>query len=289
MAWNRGNLVAILALSLAMLGGVSPAARAADQASATLWDARWQYVRMVPRDGGAPNRHPATLPKADIRSGLAQIKLDSGDGEPVEFLSPEERDFYADQAGKALAKAGPGNDVVICSIGMRKGMFGLNQPKITTARLFRDEAGLNIIVGESLADAPDDTTYVKVDPRLVFFADGQRAGPARPGAKWKLITANANIVVKRSDWVVIPAAAMAMPEPGSPDAHRNVQGQVQQMQQQMQQMKQSMEGQPHGPSAPHISASPVEQRLRLLEELKAKGLVTPEEYSAKRRDILNAL
>jgi hypothetical protein len=283
MAWNRGNFATILALSLAMLGGALPAAHAADTASTTLWEARWQYVRLVPRDGGPPNRHPAPLRKSDIRSALAQIKLDTGGGEPVEFLSPEERDFYADQAGKALAQAGPGQDVVICSIGMRKGVFGLNQPKVTTARLFIDEAGLNVVVGEALTDAPDDNTYVKVDPRLVSFADGRRSGPARAGSQWKLVGTNPAIAIKRADWAVIPAAVMAVPEPGSPDAQRNVQDQVQQMQQQMQQMKQHMDG-----PAP-LAASTIEQRLRTLDELKAKGLVSPEEYAGKRRDILNAL
>lgn len=275
MTRNRGNIAATLALSLAMLAGAAPALRAANPPGTTLWEARWQYVRLVPSDGEAPNRHPATLTKADIRSALAQVKLDPGNGEPVEFLTPEERDFYADQAGNALAKAAPGTDVVVCTIGMRKGVFGLNQPKITTTRLFMDGSGLNVIVGEALTDAPDDTTYVKVDPRLVSFTDGRRSAAAR--AKWKLLGANAGITVKRADWVIIPAAVMAIPEAGSLDSQRNMQEQVQQMQQQMQQLKQS---------AP---ATSIEQRLRVLDELMAKKLVTPEEYSAKRRDILNAL
>ncbi|MBV5325880.1 MAG: hypothetical protein J0626_11815, partial [Rhodospirillaceae bacterium] len=119
--------------------------------------------------------HPA---KAAIRSALAQIKLDQGDGETVEFLTQEERNFYSDQLAKALDKAGPDQDVVISSIGMRRTLLGLSEPKITTTRIFLNQDGLNVIVGETMLDAPNDTsTYTKPDPRLVSFSDGKRSGP----------------------------------------------------------------------------------------------------------------
>ena len=209
---------------------------AADPPGQTLWQARWQYVRIVPSDGAAPNRHPARLAKAEIRSGLALVRRVEGDGEAADFLTPEERAFYADQVGSALAKAGPGQDVVVATVGMRKTLLGLAEQRLTTARVFVTDEGLNVVVGESLIDVPNDSgTYTKVDPRLVSFADGRRSGPVHGGQSWALTAAGAGVVAKRPDWVVIQAAAMATPEPGTQEAQTQMQQQVQDLRQQVQQ------------------------------------------------------
>ena len=273
--------ISALVLGFAILMGSVSAAGAAEQAGVTtLWQARWQYVRITPRDGGLPNLHPSRPAKADIRSALAQIKLDPGDGEAVEFLTPEERNFYSDQLAKALNQAGPDQDVVISSIGMRRTLLGLSEPKITTARIFVNQDGLNVIVGETMLDAPNDTsTYTKPDPRLVAFADGSRSGPAHSGAKWKLVANGAGILVKRSDWVAVPASVMAVPEPGSEEAQKQAQTQLNEVQSQVQQLRQQIQAAP----------PQVEDRLRALDALKTKGLVTPEEYTAKRKQILDSL
>jgi hypothetical protein len=290
-----------MVLGLAVLAAQpAPAAWAADTAAAkTLWQARWQYVRIVPSDGAAPNRHPAHLSKLAIRSGLAQLKVDMGTNEPVEFLTPEERAFYADQLSKALDAAGPDEDVVISTIGMRKTFIGLAEQKVTTTRVFVTDEGLNIVAGEVQRDAPNDTaTYHKADPRLVSFADGRRASPAIAGAPWKLVGGE-GVKVARADWAVLRSQAMETPEPGSEEAQKKVQDQVQQMQQQIQVLQQAQKAPPPAtavaplpqpaPAAAVISPPKVEDRLRALDELKAKGLVTPKEYAAKRKQIIDSL
>lgn len=289
MSQDRRSPIYALALGLAVLMTAPPAVQAAEPAGSTLWQSRWQYVRLVPRDGGMPNLHPSHAGKAEIRSALAQVKLDRGDGEPIEVLTGEERSFYADQLVKALDTAGPDQDVVISSIGMRRTILGLSEQKITTARVFVNGDGLNLIVGESLADAPNDTsTYTKPDSRLIFFIDGRRAAPAHPGAKWTLVADGTGVAIRRSDWAVVSAGAMAVPEPGSDDARKKAQSQLNEVQQQVQQMRQQMQAAPPLPPAVAPPAA-AEDRLRGLDQLKAKGLITPREYGAKRKQILDSL
>jgi hypothetical protein len=42
-------------------------------------------------------------------------------------------------------------------------------------------------------------------------------------------------------------------------------------------------------SAPATAAGKIEERLRILDELKSKGVITDEEYRAKRKRILDEL
>ena len=258
-----------------------------------MWQARWQYVRLVPRDGGGPNLHPSHLGKAEIRSGLAQLKIDPGDGEAVEVLTVEERNFYAEQLVKALTKAGPDQDVVIASVGMRRTVLGLSEPKLSTTRVFVNGDGLNVIVGETMVDAPNDTnTYTKPDSRLISFADGRRSAPAHDGSKWTLKADGAGVVIKRPDWAVVSAAVMAVPEPGSEEDRKQAQTQLNDVRQQVQQLRRQMEEAPPPAAAPPVApvqTAPIEDRLRALDQLKAKGLITPKEYSAKRQHILDSL
>lgn len=293
MVQGQRRPIYALALGLAVLMGSPPAVRAAEPAGITLWQARWQYVRLVPRDGGGPNLHPSHLGKAEIRSGLAQLKIDPGDGEAVEVLTVEERNFYAEQLVKALTKAGPDQDVVIASVGMRRTVLGLSEPKLSTTRVFVNGDGLNVIVGETMVDAPNDTnTYTKPDSRLISFADGRRSAPAHDGSKWTLKADGAGVVIKRPDWAVVSAAVMAVPEPGSEEDRKQAQTQLNDVRQQVQQLRRQMEEAPPPAAAPPVApvqTAPIEDRLRALDQLKAKGLITPKEYSAKRQHILDSL
>ena len=298
MSRSGRSPIYVLALGLAMLIGSPPAGHAAEQAGVTLWQARWQYVRLVPQDGGSPNRHPANLSKAEIRSGLAQLKLDMGGEDKVDLLTPEERVFCADQLAKALARATPDQDVTLSTVGMRKTFIGLSEPKLTTIRAFMAEDGLNLIIGEAQVDPPNDTgTYQKADPRLVSFTDGRRAAPAKANAGWKIIAGGPGLQVKRADWVAVAATAMAVPELGSEEAQKQAQTKLDDVQRQMQQMQQQIQQvQKAPPAATPTAASPaqaapvsVEDRLRSLDQLKAKGLVTHKEYAAKRKQILDSL
>jgi hypothetical protein len=294
MSRNHRSPIYALVLGCAVLIGSPLHSALAETAGTSLWEARWQHVRLISRDGGAANSHPITLAKADIRNGLAQLRLDTGDGEPVELLTADERAFVAEQLSKALARATPDQDVSIATIGMRKTILGLNEPRLTTLRAFMGADGLNVILGEALAEPPNDTgTYQKVDPRLVTIVEGRREALARANQRWKILSANTTgITLRRSDWASIPATAMAVPEPGTEAAQKQAQTQLDDMQRQMQQMQQQIKAAPAAP-APPPAATPtpsptVEDRLRTLDQLKAKGLLNPKEYAQKRKQIIDS-
>jgi hypothetical protein len=293
MSRNHRSPIYALVLGCAVLIGSPLHSARAESAGTSLWEARWQHVRLIPRDGGAANGHPASLAKADIRNGLAQLRLDLGDGEPVELLTADERSFVAEQLSKALARATPDQDVSIATIGMRKTILGLNEPRLTTLRAFMGVDGLNIILGEAMAEPPNDTsTYQKVDPRLVSILEGRREAPARANQRWKILSATTTgITMRRPDWAVVQATAMAVPEPGTEAAQKQAQTQLEDMQRQMQQMQQQIKAAPAAP-APTVSAPApsltVEDRLRTLDQLKAKGLLNPKEYAAKRKQIIDS-
>ncbi len=282
----RSKALAAFVVGMTLLGPVGPSRPQAATVGQTLWEARGQYVRVVPQDSGSPNLHPAVLSRSEIKSGLSQVVIDPGNGQKMALLTPEQREFYATQLTKALAQARPGDDVVIASHGIRKGGLGLGEKKMTTTRLFVTAEGLNVIVGEALADVPEDTnTLTRVDPRLVSFADGRRGGEARPGAVWSLGGDGPGVTVKRRDWVVISAAAMARPEPGSVEAEQSIERQVKDLQQQIQTLR------PQAGSAPLPSVPPTsaEDRLRQIDDLRKKGLISPDEYQDRRRAIINSL
>lgn len=293
MSWNHRSPIYALVLGCAVLIGSPLHSGLAEAAGTSLWEARWQHVRLIPKDGGGPNGHPANLAKADIRNGLAQLRLDLGDGEPVELLTADERAFVAEQLSKALARATPDQDVSIATIGMRKTILGLNEPRLTTLRAFVGADGLNVILGEALAEPPNDTgTYQKVDPRLVTILEGRREAQARANQRWKIQSATATgIAVRRSDWAAIPTAAMAVPEPGTEAAQKQAQTQMEDMQRQMQQMQQQIKAAPAASAPPASAQAPsptVEDRLRTLDQLKSKGLLSQKEFAAKRKQIIDS-
>lgn len=286
---SRHSPIYALAAGLAVLI-CSPPPAMAETAGITLWEARLQHVRLIPRDQPGANRHPATPAAAEIRNGLAQLTLEGGDA-PIELLTAEERGFVADQLAKALPKAGAGQDVEIATIGMRRGMLGLGEPRLTTLRVFMAEDGLNLILGEVQAEPPDETsTYRKVDPRLVSFAEGRRAAPARPESGLRLAVAPGSpAVIRRSDWAVLPAAAMAVPEPGSEAARKQAEDRMERVQREVQDIREEVRRQaPPAASPPAGESRTVEDRLEQLNRLKAKGLITPQEYADKRRRILDS-
>lgn len=253
-------------LAAGLLGSL-PAA--GNEQPLTLWEARGQHVRLAARDGGEPNSHPARLEGAQIRQSLSLLRLQpKPDGEPVEVFTPDEAEFLSAQLAKAFHKASPDQDVLTATIGLRKTRFGLREPRRTTARVFVENGRLNLILGAALADVPDtDSTLRGVDPRLVEDVVGVRAAAASAPA-WRLVPSDGAVAVKRHDWAVVTLSAVASPMVAPTPAGLAVQG--------------------LSPPPPPVPRS-IEERLRLLEDLNAKGLVSPEEYALKRKQILDSL
>jgi hypothetical protein len=267
----------------------------------TIWSSREQNVRIVRQDlaQGAvatPNDHPIMLVAEQVRSGLRtlEVKLTAKEKTVPVFTEPE-LDTLGTRLCEALAQAGPDKDVTFVVIGQRKALYGLaKQRKVTTGRVFYREGKLNIIFGKIIDDIREN-----IDLRVYPLTPGMRSKAV--SHEWILeetpdMQFYAGADALRNDWVVLDLASIAAyealgikPAKGARKAAKEVSG-VESAESAPQYSR--PEGTASAPvqALPAVKAEkPTEERLRILNDLKAKKLITDEEYKAKRANILNDL
>ena len=259
-------------LSLLML---SSASQAFD--GRQLWHSRDQFVALEPQERRStgtlqPNSHPVEIPPDRLTAILASIEFSSAESaKPEQLLLSESLELLVPQLVQGFRKAAPGEDVTFAIIGLYKTSLGFARtPKVTTGRAFYNDGRLNIIFGFAQKDFNE-----REDRRLYPLTPGKREEALDGG--WKLLPqpGRNGYTLVRKDWVTFSDAWRAAVAPlPLPVATQNA------------------------PSAPSIPALPAKQtidtrkpaeRLATLNELKEKGLITAEEYRAKRQEILNEL
>jgi hypothetical protein len=264
------------------------------KAEITIWNSREQNVRIVRQDlseGGAvvPNDQPIVLLADHIKSGLRTLecKLSPTDKAVPVFTDPE-IEILGSKLSEALAQAGPDKDVTFAIIGQRKAFYDLaKQRKVTSGRVFYREKKLNIIFGKMIDDLREG-----IDLRVYPLTPGMRSYTQEH--TWTLeetpdmqFYTGGGMV--RSDWVVLDLASVV-----AHDAlgQKPVKG-----------VRKGADGGEAAPQYPrpqgiYLPATalppvkaekPIEDRLRTLDELKAKKIISDEEYKAKRINILNDL
>lgn len=229
------------------------------------------YVRLVPVEAGAPvNAHPFAISASELRRLLAGINVAGADSigkAPV--FSKEELAMIVPPLAAALSKAGPHQDVTF-AVTAYPGLFGSYSPKsVTTGRLFASADAVNLIFGwmqERFGGA--DYEY-----KIPAVAPGVRARRIDT-AGWTIEPGSAHLYDKRGDWLVfdrsaIPAATIVPTHPSIEAGVKSGGGAV----------------------VPTVDAKAqeVENRLRLLDRLKEKGVITEQEYFERRRAILREL
>ena len=301
MSGSHSNSLIALAMS-AFIGLMSFGAYAEEFKGISIWEGREQFVRIVPRDGGELNKQPAKLTKVQIRGALSRVSYVDGSSEPVDLFTKEELNFISPILVKAFAAAGPADDVIVNTIGLRRVFIGFTKPQIMSLRMFVDETGLNVLVGDIFMDPQQSANgYLKVlnDPRLADYKIPSRAAILDTRATWVLKGQEPAVVIKRQDWAIVPPALWVPPVSDLPPEmaknQKETQTQLQLLQQQIQQLQKGggvpSAGfmPPQQPSAVVPPTRSVEERIKTLDDLKAKGLLSPEEYAAKRKHILEAL
>jgi len=271
---HRGRALALcaLALLLAACGATRPGTGAA-LPPGYLYKAELAFVRIEPIEPGAPdNAHPATVPTPGLRRTLEAMHAAgtiSISAKPV--FTAEELDAIVAPLAAALAKAGPREDVVFASRGLH-GLFGKYSPAtVTTGRVFVHDGRVNMIFGW-LHDQFDQ--MVRGEDAVHSLVPGSRA--KRLASGWDITSGG--IVPNRSDWVAfeVPAAVEASPPRSAETA---------------------------APKTPSDAAAPapapaapddaryqeLERKLKLLDRMKANGLITDEEYRDQRRTILQGM
>lgn len=242
----------------------------------TLWESREQFVKIEKQDkpaqGIAPaNAHPADVPVERLREMLASLELRFADKDKtVPLFFDEELDILSDKLHAGLAAAGPDEDVTFAIIGHYPVLLGLKERMVTTGRIFCRNGRLDIIFGDVHRPVKDNE-----DRRLYPFLQGSRA-IARQG-EWALTMrpGGESFAMERPDWVTFPIVGSAAPavapavreETGRPAAPSAVS--------------------PAKPAA--TGRKSMEERLRVLNDLHDKKLITDEEFRTKRQEILNEL
>lgn len=277
-----------LTCSLLALLVLSPASKASE--GLQLWYSRDQFVSLVPQDTRSsgtvpPNNHPVKIPPDRLTAMLASIEYSSAEStKPEQLFLSESLEILVPQLVQGFRKAAPGEDVTFAIVGLHKTSFSFARiPKVTTGRAFYEDGRLNIIFGFARKDFNE-----REDRRLSPLIPGNRREALDDTWKlWPQPGKNGFNLV-RKDWVtfsdewraaaavppvaVPPVAAPPVAEP--PVAVTNI------------------------PPVQPILTQPVKQpidsrkpaeRLATLNDLKEKGLITADEYRAKRQEILNEL
>ncbi len=272
MKTARRHFISLFCLLTALLM-LSSASQASD--GRQIWHSRDQFVALEPQEKRStcsvePNDHPCEIPPDRLTAILASIEFspaESAKPEPL-FLS-ESLELLVPQIVQGFRKAAPGEDVTFAIIGLHKSLLGFaRSPKVTTGRAFYTDGRLNIIFGFAQKDFNE-----REDRRLSPLTPGKREEALDGG--WQLLPqpGRNGYTLIRKDWVTFSDAWRAAVAP-LPVATQNA------------------------PPAHSIPAQPVKQtidtrkpaeRLVTLNELKEKGLITAEEYRAKRQEILNEL
>lgn len=267
-----------------------------------------RYVRLEPIESEAPpNGHPYAISPDTLQQWLANLKASGtgvfGGSEPV-FTEAEVAEIAAPIAA-ALAKATPDQDVTFQSAGAR-GLFGkYSTPSFTTGRLFAHDGRLHLIFGV-LQERPDPRNSANL-ARVI--PSGSRAGRAESG--WDVDAGSGQSTQGRTDWVsfaeqrpatVAAPAPQAAPAPApavTPAPVSATPSAAPMVVSPQSDLSRYLDGDAETTPVPAAGAAPapavdarlqeIETRLRVLDQLKAKGLVTDEEYREQRRVILQGI
>lgn len=247
------------------------------------------FVRVERIERDAPlNDHPATIAADALRAALADLKVAGiGVNFDVPIFDDKELSEIAAPLARALNKAAPAEDVTFAVLG-RHGFFGERSPATTTTgRLFVRGGQLNVVLGLV------HTRYQNLNQPPVALTPGQRARVVETG--WRAVSASAQRINQRADWLQFDLAKLgdlaAAAQSGTQAPAHAASG--------------STTGPRAGataavtsPSAPPAPApasadearyQELKSKLRTLDRLRADGVITEEEYRARRNAILRAM
>ncbi len=244
----------------------------------------WKYtdysaLRLTPREAGSPaNSQPVQVGSEALRVALATVEVTLGPDRVKPLFSSSELGDLVPTLARALAAAGPGDDLLLLSTARREAGL-LSFPTSITARLFWLDGALHLIVHEARADYYSSSRMTKVMPNIQF--------PSRQAASRTAIRSSV-AASRRGDWVALDlrAGMAALANTGVAPNY--------------------VPAAPAAPSAAPRAAEPAapvpasrnrdaafydeqEQRLRGLKRLRDQGLISDAEYEQKRRDVLQGL
>lgn len=234
------------------------------------------YVRIEAREPGSEaNAFPYRIDPATLRAVLIAVQLPSAKERDQQLFNNDELDEIIPPLARALAKATPDQDVCFAVSGKHGSYAQLTGRSVTTARLFTKDGRLQVVFGLVRHDFDAE---LRGSGTLIAFEPGHRAGPIKFEPAVAINPALG--ASRRGDWLdLVPASALAqaLPAPAAvPAAGAAV-------------VAPQAAPAPAAPAAPAASYPVVSERLRTLQKLRDDGLISPQEYEAKRRAILDQL
>ena len=281
-----------------------------------IWKLNEQYVALAPssvdRDKPQPpNAHPVVLQVDEVMDALKSLELwvDGGffrEEEAVRVLTDGQITTIARYVVEALAKAKPEEDAVFVVRGYGNVAFDVVREKFwTSGRIFFADDRLNVIIGtyqerkdrgkrqaegaHGILDDYQDLFFdhgnrddvAKMPGRIVTSAGiepgGQEGGKPRPD--WVKIDLNTAVAAYRD--TLIPDEERKREKAAAAEAAR-LTIERRQMREEMARLRKELNDLKGGGA----SAGDLEQRLATLKELKDKELISEEEYTARRAEIL---
>ncbi len=248
-----------------------------------------RYVKLEAIEpGAARNDHPYTIPAPQLQSVLAGLSatgnLSLGD-EAAEVFTGDEAAEIAGPIAAALARATPQQDVIFQSAGAR-GLFGrFSVPSHTTGRVFVADGQLNLILGQ---------VHQRIDPDVgeqyrPQYAMATRSHSLESG--WRLTEESGRRAADRNDWIRLPLSVVLT----TPAAAPSIPAATSQSETTADTPADDAPADTPTAIAPS-SSDPVQQRaqefenrLRVLDDLKARGLISDEEYRQRRALILDGI
>lgn len=288
------------------------------KADETLWDLGLNlYIKLVGQDtsGGAPpNQHPVSLDAKEITNALTSIELWDRHlfkkDELNTAFSSEQARLLGLYLSSGLRKARPDQDIIFALIRREKKYVVIENKAYTAGRAFYANGRLNIILGdfERPPDGFKERAYQSsgISEIQYSFSHGKRSKPsdfdkqviASPG-----IQNYQNGSERRKDWLVIDVTTASNAylakyeqnrEPDASEVNQAMQMEAAKLAQERREMRLEMArlrkemadggGRTTDKNSGDLS---MEERFKLLEDLKSQGLITEEEYQSKRKEILN--
>ena len=241
------------------------------------------FVRLEAIERGAPpNDQPATLRPEQVRLALASVREKNaqvfGTDEPI--FDAGELDEIAPPLASALAAATPAQDVTFAVVGSH-GLFGEHSPQTaTTGRVFVRGGKLNVVFG--LARSAYEAIDLQGTPNQVL--PGQRNARVEYG--WTLAAAGAQQPDRRGDWLAFDIAGL---NPTAAAAANTTQATRAQLAPAIARPASQAGPAAAAPAPDDARYQDVAGKLRILDRLRADGLISEEEYQSRRRAILLAL
>ena len=307
-------------LLLLLWSGVTcAAALAAPRDVVELWKGDDQWVRIERQDDPAalPNDHPASLGTAAVANALGALRMrvvdpDTGAESQRPVFTHDELGRLAPPVALGLTKAGPRQDVTFSTLGSHARGTGdlIKAICVNAGRVFYEDGKLNVIFGELQTNYRKRNVYGRVDEDFNPRRQGLRVRTNK--LSWTLAalpgialhaTGNGGV---RDDWVTIDPAVAGSQAAAVPQAVAAVPGSssLSAAASQPAQRSPPAPAAPPGPtanaaigpgttttpeSAPPNSVTDLERRLRILKEMRDKGLISQEIYDAKVRELLSEL